>query len=290
MIRFLKDKAHILFLILFFATFSPFIIRFFDDDKMTSSSNERFTPSLIRLNSMEKIVSYTDSLYSLHNKTQFDTSLYVKTVSDVIKERFVHGNLNYKLSENWIAYLAGKLFWDHMSSVVLPEDILKHEIGLCSQQTIVMMNALRARNINVRSVGLGYKEGPGHFLCEINYKGSWHLHDVSVEPMWAKLANDHCSLEYYLSKKDSLYVAYETRIPKKTFYKLLEKNVYGEVNKMPAANMSLFHKTTFMLAYFLPACFLLLFIRSVRRRSSVKKEFSIPTQNTEEEKERLIAY
>jgi hypothetical protein len=290
-IRFLKDKAYVLFFVLFLLSVSPFVVRIFEKKEVLSAADELFKPELLRLNSIDKIIAYTDSLYALHGKTGLDTALYTSTVSHTIKERFCHGMLDYKFSENWIAYLSGKFIWTHMSSIVIAEDILQHGKGLCSQQTIVLMEALRVKGINVKSVGLGYKEGPGHFLCEVRYNGGWHLHDVSVEPVWAKLANDHCSLEYYLSKRDSLFVAYESRIPKATFYKLLEKSSYGEVNKIPAGNMTLFHKTTFFLIYAFPVLFFWMFVRLYRRRSLNKSEAKKPVNDgIKEEKESLIAY
>lgn len=291
MTRFLKDKSYILFLVLALTTLLPFFGRLFNHTETAKATNELFRPELTRLNSVDKIVAYTDSVYAAQVHEGFDTVLYTRILSQLIKERFCHGTLDYSFSENWIACLSGKLIWNHMSSIVIPEDILKHQQGLCSQQTIVLMKVLREKNINVRSVGLGYKEGPGHFLCEIMYNGSWHLHDVSVEPIWRKLAHDHCSLNYYLTKRDSLFVAYESRLPKDTFYKLLEKTSYGEVNKIPASNMALFHKATFVLMYTLPLFFLFMALRSFRRRSAITKSEEVASvTELKKENESLIAF
>jgi hypothetical protein len=289
-IKFLKDKAYIFFLALFLISVAPFGARLFEKEEQLNVSNELFKPELIRLNTLDKLIAYTDSLYNLSGKTTFDTSYYVRTLSQTVKERFCHGTLDYKYSENWLAYLSGKLLWSHLSAVVKAEDILKHGKGLCSQQTIVLMEALRIKNISVRSVGLGYPQGPGHFLCEIKYGGSWHLHDVSVEPIWTKLENDHCSLDYYLTKRDSLFVAYESRLPKEIFYKLLERTTYGEINKIPAANMTLFHNATLFLVYAFPALFLFLFLRAYRRRSVITPAEIKAENEVKEEKESLIAF
>jgi hypothetical protein len=266
------------------------VAKLFEKEEQLNVSNELFKPELLRLNTVDKLISYTDSLYNLSGKTRFDTGHYVRTLSQVVKERFCHGTLDYTYSENWLAYLSGKLLWSHMSAVVKSEDILRHSKGLCSQQTIVFMEALRVKNINVRSVGLGYAEGPGHFLCEIKYDGTWHLHDVSVEPIWNRLENDHCSLEYYLTKRDSLFVAYESRLPKETFYKLLERTSYGKVNEIPAANMTLFHQATLFLVYAFPVLFFFLFLRAYRRRSVVTPAEVKAENEVKEEKESLIAF
>lgn len=221
---------------------------------------------------MSRLVSYNDSIYILNNKSTLDTSEYVKIASQTIKERFCHGTIDYTFSENWIAWLCGKVLWSHMSAMVISEDILKHGNGLCSQQTIVLMQSLIEKGISVRSVGLGYKEGPGHFLCEVRYDGDWHLHDVSVEPVWGKIENHHKSLEYYLDHTDSLYLAYESRLPKNLFDKILEKHEYGKTNHIPGANMSLFHRTSHLITVIFPILFLFLLLLRIRRTNTVNKK------------------
>ncbi len=146
-----------------------------------------------------------------------------------------------------------------MSAIVAPNDILKYPYGLCSQQTIVFMELLKRKGIKSRSVGLGYDEGPGHFLSEVYYEGSWHLYDISAEPVWKKIHNHHKSMEYYLNNKDSLYIVYESRMPKPLFDKITEKVVYGKVNDFPAKKMLLFHRFTYVLILFLPVFLLSLF-------------------------------
>jgi hypothetical protein len=162
------------------------------------------------------------------------------------------------------------MLWSHLSAIVIPDDILKHSEGLCSQQTIVFMELLKRKGINVRSVGLGYKEGPGHFLCEVHYLSSWRLHDVTVEPQWKNTAGHHESMAYYLNHKDSLYTVYKSRMQKNIFDKITEKAIYGKVNEFPAKNMLIFQKTTFALTYMLPLFCLFMSIRlySIKRKKT----------------------
>ena len=264
----LKNRPYLIFFILFLVSITPFSGKFISQSKPSRSSNELYKPELIRLNTIGKFTTYIDSSYK-NNSNVFDTAAYVSLASKLTKERFHHGSSDYRFSENWIIYLCGKLFWSHFSSIVLPDDILKYEMGLCSQQTIVFMDVLKHKNIKIRSVGLGYKEGPGHFLCEVKYNGQWHIHDVSLEPVWSNIANDHLSMDYYLTKKDSLFLVYKSRIPRSTFYKLLEKKIYGDINQMPAQNMAMFHRFTFFLIYFIPS--LLLFFGVLSYWKKTKK-------------------
>ena len=46
-------------------------------------------------------------------------------VSDIVKKRFYHGLSEYSIKDNWIAYIGGKLFWNHLVAIVDPDDIIK---------------------------------------------------------------------------------------------------------------------------------------------------------------------
>ena len=268
-----KDKKCIIYVLLFIVSIIPFFLTS-PNNSNQFDGKELFTPELSYLNSVNKSISYLDSIYLLNHLAVFDTAKYVQIASRFTKERFHYGLSHYSVSENWISYLSGKLLWEHLSAIVNPDDILKHSEGLCSQQTIVFMEFLMRKKINVRSVGLGYSEGPGHFLCEVYYNGGWHLHDVTKEPEWSKIENEHLSMEYYLSNKDSLYRAYQSKLEKSEFNKITERVSYGNVNEFPAKKMLFFHQATYVFTYFLPSVFLALFLysyRKLRKRSVVNR-------------------
>lgn len=272
---FLNNRFRIILAILFVLSILPFLGKVSFPSNREVAEGELFRPELCNVNTLEKAIRYTDSLYATYNTASYDTAKYVKAVTRFTKERFYHGLAVYDFSENWITYLCGKYFWTHLSAVVSADDILKHPEGLCSQQTIVFMEILKRKNIHVRSVGLGYTTGPGHFLAEAHYKGSWHLHDVTVEPVWSKVVNHHESMNYYLLNKDSLYLAYEGKYDRPLFNKLLEKVVYGEVDDFPAKKMLLFHRVTYVLTYLLPLFFLGMFLFVTFRKKQHNQEFQI---------------
>ena len=271
MIKFLKNKASILLFTAFLISIAPFLSKLFVSAEPLSSNGEQFDSKFLNINSIDKVIKHVDSIYNIQKTQILDTAAYVAILNNFIRDRFYHGSLNYRFSENWIANLSGKVFWSHLSSIVVTNDILKHSHGLCSQQTMVFMEILRRKKINLRSVGLGYKEGPGHFLCEVHYDNSWHLHDVSLEPNWGKIVEQHNSMSYYLNNKDTLFLAYESKISKETFEKILEKIEYGKVNELPAKNMTFFHELTLYTTCFLPIALLFLFIRSYRRKMVEKQ-------------------
>lgn len=261
MLKSLHYKKHYLFGIFFLLSILPFGTRLFEEKTEHNSSHELFDSTLLSINSIELAENYIENRYNLQKHSQFDTVNYVRLSSNFTKNRFFHGLSRYSFSDNWIAYMAGKLIWSHLSAIVNPNDILKHSEGLCSQQSIIFMELLKRKHIDVRAVGLGYIEGPGHFLSEVRYNNSWHVYDISKEPNWQALSNNNnrASMDYYLAHKDSLFLVYKSRIDKATFDKITQQVHYDKPNRFPAKNMLLFHQVSFVLIYFLPLLFLLAF-------------------------------
>lgn len=268
---FFKRKGYLVFGFFFLISIIPFIFPFEANNAFKQVDFELYNPKLSYINSVNKAVFYTDSIYSTYNLAQFDTAQYVHIASKFTKERFFHGLSAYSISENWVAFVCSKLFWSHLSAIVSANDILKYNSGLCSQQTIVFLEILKNKGIGFRTVGLGYEEGPGHFLCEVKYDNKWHLHDVTLEPKWKKVVYDHESMDYYLMNKDTLYATYESRMPKHMFNKLVEKVKYGSVNAFPARKMLLFHNITLFLTYSLPLFFFVMFAIHLFRTKRRKK-------------------
>jgi hypothetical protein len=230
---------------------------------------ETFDVDSKQLQSINDVIAYADSIcLNESNTNNFDTSCFVKKVNEIIKKKFHLGVAHYSLKENWIAALSGKLIWSHFSAIVHADDILKHNVGLCNQQSIVFMKVLNTKGMSVRSLGLGYPQGPGHFACEVWYNNEWHLYDVSKEPNWHAVYNKNKSFEYYLNNKDTLYMLYNHQWPRQTFDKLISRVVYGEVNATPGLKMYWFQRITKWLTYFLPLLFLVLFLIQLRELNS----------------------
>jgi hypothetical protein len=116
-------------------------------------------------------------------------------------------------------------------------------------------------------VGLGYKQGPGHFLCEVKFKGTWHIFDVNKEPRWERIIGSNNSMNYYMQNKDSLFLVYDGKLDRKVYNKIMEKVVYGDANEFPAKNMLLFHQVTKLLTYVIPIIFLLLSFWFYKKRA-----------------------
>lgn len=243
-------------MILLSISITPIVFSTVSNLKNTYKNKELFNIELSRFKSIEDITAHIDGIYSATNSLpQIDTLAYVKVTSDIVKKRFYHGLSEYSIKDNWISYVGAKLFWNHLNAIVDPDDILDYTQGLCSQQTIVFLEILKRKGIKTRWVGLGYKEGPGHFLAEVFYQGKWHLYDVNLEPKWEKVSNHHESIAYYKQYQDSLYLAYEGIISRLVYDKIMQRVQYGEVNEFPAKKMLLFHNITKMFTYLIPIFF-----------------------------------
>ncbi|MDI1355011.1 MAG: hypothetical protein PSX36_08835 [bacterium] len=247
-------------------------MKFANQRNFLRNETELYSPNLATINSVPELVSFADKLAlerGVDLKT--DTAAYVQLCSELVEKRFRFGTATYEISDNWIAFFMGKLFWHHFEAIVDPNDILKHSEGLCSQQTIVFLNLLKNKGISFRTVGLGFKEGPGHFLSEVKYTNSWNLYDVSIEPKWAAIYSKNRSLEFYLKNKDLLYLVYEGKISKESFALLLRKVEYGKPNTLPAKNMLLFHHLTHSLTFIFPVLLSWLFFLSISKSRRKKK-------------------
>ncbi len=243
----------LIYSVLLLVSITPIVFSTVSNLKNTYKNKELFNIELSRFKSIVDITAHIDGIYfATHSSPEIDTLAYVKITSDIVKKRFYHGLSEYSIKDNWIAYLGGKMLWKHLTAIVDPDDILDYNEGLCSQQTIIFLEILKRKGIKTRWIGLGYKEGPGHFLAEVFYNGKWHMYDVDMEPNWGNVVNHHESVAYYQQYQDSLYLAYEGIISRTLFDKIMEKVEYGEINEFPAKNMLLFHLITKMVTYLVP--------------------------------------
>ena len=276
-------KKYYLYLIVYFFLFIASIFPFFYThtdayEKKLYKYTELYEPELGRITSVNEAILYIDSTHRNDNTFSpiFDTLNYVKKTSHFVKARFHHDLANYSAQENWIANLCGKLFWSHFSAVVIPDDILKHSKGICSQQAMVYMEILKQKGVTTRKIGWGDGKPPGHFLTEVYYNNSWHLYDINKEPEWKKISHHYESMEFYMKNQDTLYLAYQNRLSRAHFDKLMEKVEYGKPNEFSAPHMLWFHRITKWVTYILPLFFFMMSILSffkLRSTTSVLKKY-----------------
>lgn len=236
----------------------------FNRTEPTFSGNEDFDPSLQRLNSMDKLQKYCDSIFEERQHSPNYTPVekeYAQIVSEVGRNRFFHALSSYGFGNNYLGYLANPGFMGYfLNSPVGSNDILKFGYGICSQQAIVLMDLLKIKGYQVRKVGFFNNAFNGHFCYEAFYNGKWHFYDPDLEPDMAVLnAYDRPDIKYLVDHRDVLMQAYHKQDPEKV-KSLFPTYFYGKPNERLAKNASIYQAVTKFLSYSIWIFFLLAFL------------------------------
>ena len=206
------------------------------DETPQYDHREKFNPDLAYINSTDKLIAVADSTAKQSNISQ-GTLAYAIVVSKIIRYRFYHGFSRYPLNENWIAAVGEKFFGYGMASIVKPDDILKYSFGGCSQQSIVLMEVMKRKNVSYRMVGF-----PHHYATELKFNNNWYFFDPNMEP---NISDSERMESNWKGDVNILKKYYDT-----TRYKNLDwgfghdKVTHGTVNAAAAPNAALFHTTT----------------------------------------------
>jgi hypothetical protein len=232
-----------------------------DDKVPVYNKVEEYDPSLSRLNSIDKLVKYCDSLYLETNLTNDEEEIkrdYTAIVSSVVRKRFFHGYSYYGFSTNYMAFLLSKFSVHGLNAVVVPDDILKYPFAACSQQSIVMMDVLQSKGFDTRKVSFQGKIS-GHFCFEVYYDKDWHFYDTNMEPDVNVLnAYKRPGIAFLVNHPEVLVKAYN-RYPESEILDIFPNYTYGEINKFPAPRAIVFQKFTKILSYIIWFFFLFLF-------------------------------
>src|SRR5258706_3714588 len=223
---------------------------------------EEFDPSLQRLNTVDKLVTYCDSLYEEKtnaNRTVNFEEAYSDITSSVVRKRFYHGYSLYGFSNNFMAMFLSQMSIDGLSAIVIPDDILKYPYAACSQQSIVFMEILKRKGFLTRKVGFSGKNS-GHFCFEVHYNYSWHFYDPDMEPDLSVLAAyNRPSIEFLARHQDILVQAYH-QYPMEKVLDIFPNYSYGTVNTFAAPKAIIFQRLTKFFSYTIWLFFLIAFI------------------------------
>ncbi|MDB5222985.1 MAG: hypothetical protein JWN83_1652 [Chitinophagaceae bacterium] len=197
---------------------------------------ELFNPGLAYINSTEKLIEVSDSTAKQNNIPQ-NTLAYAITVSKILRNRFYHGFSRYPLNQNWIA-ATGEYFLGYgLASIVNPDDILKYSFGGCSQQSIVLTEVMKRKNISYRKVGF-----PHHYATELRFNNNWYFFDPNMEP---NIPDSDRLESKWKCCGENLKKYYDTSRFKNLDWAFGKDSVtFGIVNAVPAPNATLFHTTT----------------------------------------------
>ena len=236
-----------LFLLTFLLTLNQLLFRHEEDNK--KEYNELYDVKLNRLDNMDRLLEYWNRI-TIQNGLEVNTREHVGLARDIVAQRFYHGYARYNIRNNYIAFFAGRCIWNHFLGIVIPDDILKYNGALCSQQAIVFGELLKERGYKIRKVML-----EGHFCKEVFYNNSWHFYDPDMEPNFSK-EMPKPGIKDLMGNKDLIYGAYEGKLDKISIDKIFRKYKTGKINSYPAKKMIVFHYVTKLLSNWLWVLFL----------------------------------
>lgn len=198
-------------------------------------AHEEYDPSYFsRFQNVESIINDADQKFGKGNRSLN----YYNHIATILRKRFYHGFSHYSLSDNALAYFSG-FAWNHLSAIVMPEDILKHPKAACSQQAIVLMEIFRRTNTDFRKVSL-----EDHFVLEGFIENEWRFFDTNIEP---DIMHDRKSFEHMVAT-NSLHAAYKkTKLSGELINSWSKEYSYGNINEIPAVKATIFHQLGFWL-------------------------------------------
>lgn len=237
--------------------FIPVEINWYGDK---GHSGEKFDPRLVHeVRTVDQLLLRADQKAQQQGVAQGSLG-YSLVLLDLVEERFRHGYSSYTLSHNWIAALSGALHKE-WAAVVIPDDILRSPNAACSQQCIVMMEAMRRKGFDVRKVLF-----PTHFAFEARIGQSWYFFDPDVEP---NVSEKNISDVATISNTHDLKGLYDGVMDRKQLTATFDNYRIGEVNAPTAPNAARFHYFAFWLSKFsflLPLALLPFVLRSRKKR------------------------
>ena len=268
--RLLYSLQIILFGLFNFTLFATFLQLFGNSNPLTKldkkipvhNRQEEYEPSMARLNSIDKLVTYCDSIYLVSvstNNQEENKRDYADIVSSVVRKRFFHGYSYYGFSSNYMALLMSKAMVPGLGAIVIPNDIMKYPYAACSQQAIVMMEVMRTKGFETRKVSFQGNIS-GHFCFEVFFDGGWHFYDTNMEPDVQVLNSyERPGIAFLVSHPEILVKAY-SRYPQSEILDIFPTYTYGAINKFPAPRALIFQKLTRVLSYLIWFFFLFFFI------------------------------
>lgn len=233
---------------------------------------ESFDPSLSRLNSINTLIDFCDSLNGGQKIKPTDSAQYANMVARVIRYRFVHGYTWYHLGHNYVATLLAPMVHSDLSAIVVPDDILKYPKAACSQQSIIGMKVLKDKGYLVRKIGFYDSIYEGHFCYEVKYGEKWHFYDPNREPDENVLnQHDRPSIKD-LNENTALLLSAYKRDSAKFVLALYSTYKYGKSGVIPGRNAMLFQTVTSILSFTLWIFLALLYFYFERKFSLGNKK------------------
>lgn len=136
---------------------------------------EKFDPALERIRTVSQAEAYIRAMLPA-GATHAQIAL---AIEDFAARRFLHGYSSFSMCDNWLAYMAGGIWFD-LKVPIDADDVLRFRTAICTQNTTVVQALLQRFGIDQSSaVFLGNK----HIAPLARIDGRWALYDGDLEPL-----------------------------------------------------------------------------------------------------------
>lgn len=209
-----------------------------------ATKSDHFDPKLSSIDTLDTAVAHIRANLS----PSADQAEIAEAINRFLEYRFTHGLGTLSFSDDWVAWLGSKVIWENLAFSTLPDDMLKSNQLICSQQAMLFHALLERFDIEYATIGFG---GPLHMLVGAKINGTWAVYDSDQEPRrnriiaYAELTNPAVLREMYRGKPG--LPGYGRGLDLGEQYAALSRRKGIEmkwVNENPAPRATFFHQVT----------------------------------------------
>ena len=235
---------------------------------------EIYDEKIAKIDNLDDLKSFVDDEIKKNQFEGIDIPIYI---DDIVRRKYVHGTAYISANTNWILKGADYFFPEFFFLTAMdPEDLVKKNHGICSQQSIIFQELIQDYKFEYASIDL-FIEIPnnpafGHFVSAVKVGGDWFYFDPNMEPVYDR-KNALIVKKVLEADKATLKKLY----PQYNFDLLTKEMIYmKELNRFPAKRGVMFQKVTQFLSNFSWLVFLIFsfLVRSVIRKKAVNASLS----------------
>lgn len=219
-----------------------------DDPNAKFKVKNDYDPSLNYIDERQKLIAHIDSLAS-EQGIGWEPGPHIALIDKTIRQRFYHGRCKYAFEDNYLANLAGRFIWDDLMMIVIPDDIMKHEMVMCNQGSMLMQEMLDHYDYKYRTVFL-----KKHMATEVWFDSTWHYLDPDYEPAFPDPTNTPDAATIFADSLQlaQLYGSGPGRSYNQNFEYILTPQTpnYSEPYASLATNLKIFQHLTWWLSWF----------------------------------------
>ena len=235
---------------------------------------EIYDEKIAKIDNLNDLKKFVDYEIKENNFEGIDIPIYI---DEIVRKKYFFTMAFISADTNWILIGADYFFPErYFLSAVDPEDLVKKNYGMCSQQSIIFQELIKSYPFEYASIRFS-SDVFGHFASAVKVDDDWFYFDSFFEPVYDR--NNPLIVKKIL-KADievirKLYPHHVTSFgdplyPERNFDLLTKEEItLGDLNSFPAKQGVMFQKITRFLSNF---SWFLFLIFSFLLRSAIQKK------------------